>query len=66
MWSPDGSKLVYEELNVGEEAEPVRVTGDERMLWMFSLTTAQAAPFAKGFDPSWSPNGARGREPFDC
>ena len=56
-WSPDGSQLVYEELNVDENAPAPQAPDYERMLRIFSLTTRQTRPLATGFHPSWSPDG---------
>jgi hypothetical protein len=56
-WSPDGSKLAYEELDATESLDRVYKRNDKRKLFIFSLKTLQAAPFTKGTVPSWSPDG---------
>jgi dipeptidyl aminopeptidase/acylaminoacyl peptidase len=56
-WSPDGSKLVFEELNPGEEHVPAQYANAERMLSIFSLGAARTTFFAMGINPNWSPDG---------
>jgi WD40-like Beta Propeller Repeat len=56
-WSPDGSRLVYEELDSSETAADSLVPARDRTLRMFSLSSGKATFFTKGLSPSWSPNG---------
>ena len=56
-WSPDGKRLIYEELNAGESGNQALAPLADRTLRIFSLTNGESTALTKGLNPSWSPDG---------